>query len=164
MTASTFTLKSYELGGQATPKQIFKGNGCKGENISPQLSWEHAPADTRSFAITIYDSAAPSGSGWWHWVIFDIPSDVNELVSNAGNPSLDLAPKNAVQSLNDFGFKGYGGPCPPEGHGLHPYLITVHALNVSSLGLDENTNPAMVGFMMADKTVGKASIVMYHKR
>lgn len=164
MTLSTFTLKSNEIGGQATSKQIFNGNGCEGENISPQLSWENAPAGTQSFAVTIHDSAAPSGSGWWHWVIFDIPSDVHELISNAGNPSLGLSPDKSIQSLNDFGAKGYGGPCPPAGHGFHPYLITVHALNVKSLDLDENSNPAMVGFMMADKTVGKASIVMYHKR
>lgn len=164
MTYQTFTLQSSEIGGQATPRQIFNGNGCTGENISPQLSWTNPPKDTKSFAVTIHDPAAPTGSGWWHWVVFDIPATESELVSNAGDPSLNLAPKGSIQSLNDFGFKGYGGPCPPEGHGLHPYIITVHALDVESLGLDEDTNPAKVGFMMANKTIGKASIIMYHQR
>ncbi len=164
MNTSTFTLRSSEVGGQATARQVFKGNGCTGENISPQLVWTNAPGDTKSFAVTIFDPAAPSGSGWWHWTIFDIPASENELVSNAGDPSAKLAPKGSIQSFNDFGFKGYGGPCPPEGHGLHPYVITVHALNVGSLGLDEDSNPAKVGFMMADKTIGKASIIMYHQR
>lgn len=164
MAYQTFTLQSSEIGGQATPRQIFNGNGCSGENISPQLSWTNPPKNTKSFAVTIHDPAAPTGSGWWHWVIFDIPATESELVSNAGDTSSNLAPKGSIQSLNDFGFKGYGGPCPPEGHGFHPYIITVHALEVESLGLDEDTNPAKVGFMMADKTISKASIIMYHQR
>lgn len=164
MTNTTFTLKSSEIGGQATARQIFNGNGCNGENISPQLSWKNPPPDTKSFAVTIFDPAAPSGSGWWHWLVFDIPANASELVSNAGNPAMNLAPKSCVQSLNDFGFKGYSGPCPPEGHGLHPYIITVHALNLQSLGLDADANPAKVGFTMADRTIGKASLIMYHQR
>ena len=164
MSQSTFTLKSNELGGQATAKHIFKGNGCTGENISPQLHWENAPHNAKSFAVTMYDPAAPSGSGWWHWVIFNIPASIKELVSNAGDPGRNLAPKGSVQSLNDFGLKGYGGPCPPEGDGPHPYIITVHALSIEKLELDENTNPAKVGFMMGPKTIAKASIVFYHQR
>ena len=164
MTHSTFTLKSSDVGGQATLKQVFNGNNCTGENISPALSWENAPEGTKSFAVTIYDTAAPSGSGWWHWLIFDIAAHVNELPSNAGNVSAGLAPEGSIQSLNDFGMHGYDGPCPPEGHGPHPYIITVHALNVEKLGLDKNTNPATVGFMMGPKTIMKASIVMYYER
>lgn len=164
MTPQTFTLKSKELGGQATSRQIYNGNDCQGENISPQLYWENAPKETKSFAVTIFDPAAPSGSGWWHWVIFNIPANVNELVSNAGDPSVHLAPEESVQSLNDFGAQGYDGPCPPEGHGFHPYIITLHALNVEKLDLDEQANPAKVGFVMDELTVGKASLVIYHKR
>ena len=83
----TFTLSSRDLGGQTTKTQEFNGFGCSGENISPQLSWANAPEGTKSFAITMYDPDAPTGSGWWHWLVFDINANVNELVANAGNVS-----------------------------------------------------------------------------
>src|SRR5206468_11826396 len=122
--AQTFTLKSSELGGQATMKQVFNGFGCTGENISPQLFWENALKETKSFAITIFDETAPTGSGWWHWLIFDIDKNFTELKSDAGNIKKQIAPVNSIQSKTDFGFQGYGGPCPPEGHGFHKYTIT----------------------------------------
>ena len=99
--AQTFTLKSQDVGGQATDKQVFNGFGCTGENLSPQLSWDNAPADAKSFAVTMYDKDAPTGSGWWHWLVFDIPSDVNELKSGIGNVEKNSAPKGAVQSRTD---------------------------------------------------------------
>ncbi len=114
--SQTFTLKSKELGGQATVKQVFKGFGCDGENISPDLYWENPPKGTKSFALTIHDESAPTGSGWWHWLIFDIPSSIAELKSNAGNTTSELSPKNSIQSKTDFGTYGYGGPCPPPSH------------------------------------------------
>src|SRR4249920_736488 len=83
--SQTFTLRSKDIGGQATQKQVFKGFGCSGENISPELSWENAPEGTKSFAVTMYDRDAPTGSGFWHWVVFDIPASTNELKSDAGN-------------------------------------------------------------------------------
>lgn len=161
---NTFTLKSNDLGGQTTKKEEFNGFGCTGENTSPQLSWSNAPEGTKSFAITMYDPDAPTGSGWWHWVVFDIPADVNELVSNAGNLELDLAPKGAIQSVTNYGAGGFGGPCPPEGHGIHEYTITVHALKTDKLGLDANTNPAIVGYYIWNNTLAKASIVTYYQR
>lgn len=164
MAQSTFTLKSNELGGQATLKQVFNGGNCTGENISPSLYWENAPEGTKSFAVTIYDPAAPSGSGWWHWLIFNIPATINELASNAGNVSSGLAPEGSIQSLNDFGIYGYGGPCPPEGDKAHPYIITVHALNIEKMELDKDANPAKVGFMMNTITIEKASMIMYYGR
>ena len=124
----TFTLTSKDLGGQATIEEEFNGFGCSGKNESPQLSWINAPEGTKSFAVTIYDPDAPTGSGWWHWLVFDIPAHTNELVPNAGNVQLNLAPKGAIQSITDYGAKGYGGPCPPQGHGIHEYIITVYAL------------------------------------
>jgi Raf kinase inhibitor-like YbhB/YbcL family protein len=162
--AQTFTLKSNDLGGQATDKQVFNGFGCSGQNISPQLSWTNVPEGTKSFAITMYDPDAPTGSGWWHWLIFDIPADVKELKENAGNVSLNLAPKGSLQSMTDFGQAGYGGPCPPEGHGFHQYIITIYALKTDKLGLDKNANPASVGFTINYNTIQKASLVFYHKR
>lgn len=160
----TFTLSSSELGGQATVTQEFDGFGCTGKNQSPQLSWENAPEGTKSFAITMYDPDAPTGSGWWHWTVFDIPSNTTELVSGAGNIKLDLTPKGAIQGMTDYGANGYGGPCPPEGHGLHQYQITVYALKTDKLGVDANTNPAVVGYYLWNNTIAKASIVTYYQR
>lgn len=161
---NTFTLTSNDLGGESTKIQEFNGFGCSGDNQSPQLSWKNAPEGTKSFAVTMYDPDAPTGSGFWHWVVFDIPTHVNELVTNAGNIERNLAPKGAIQSLTDYGIKGFGGPCPPEGHGFHQYIITVYALKTETLGLDENINPAVVGFNLWNQTLAKASIVAYYKR
>lgn len=159
-----FTLTSKDLGGQATKAQEFNGFGCTGENQSPQLAWSNAPEGTKSFAITMYDPDAPTGSGWWHWVVFDVPANVNELATNAGDVSLNLMPEGAIQSTTDYSAKGYGGPCPPEGHGLHQYIITVYALDTDKLGLDENTNAAVVGYYISNHTLGRASIVAYYQR
>lgn len=161
---NTFSLTSNDLGGQAIESQEFNGFGCTGENKSPQLKWTDAPEGTKSFAVTMYDPDAPTGSGWWHWVVFDIPSDINEIVSSAGNVDLALAPEGSIQSITDYGIKGYGGPCPPEGHGLHQYIITVYALKTDKLGVDENTNAAVVGFYLWNNTIAKASIVSYYQR
>jgi Raf kinase inhibitor-like YbhB/YbcL family protein len=160
----TFTLSSKDLGGQATKTEEFGGFGCTGKNQSPQLSWANAPEGTKSFAVTMYDPDAPTGSGWWHWLVFDIPSNTNELVTNAGNLTLNLAPKGAIQSITNYGVAGYGGPCPPENHGLHQYIITVYALKTDKLGLDANTNPATVGYYLWSNTIAKASIVSYYQR
>ena len=162
--AQTFSLKSKDVGGQATLKQVFNDFGCTGQNISPQLYWENVPKGTKSFAVTMYDPDAPTGSGYWHWVVYDIPANVTELVSDAGNLNKQLAPKGAVQSRTDFGKPGYGGPCPPEGHGFHQYLITLYALDVDKLGLPPEDSPAFVGFNLYFHTIAKASIVMYYKR
>src|SRR6186713_3032083 len=106
---ATFTLKSNELGGQFTNKQYFSGMGFSGENQSPQLYWENAPKETQSFAVTIYDMDAPTGSGLWHWVVFNIPADVYELKSGAGDPAKHLLPEGAIQSNTDMGTPGYVG-------------------------------------------------------
>ncbi|MDG2275697.1 MAG: YbhB/YbcL family Raf kinase inhibitor-like protein [Flavobacteriaceae bacterium] len=161
---NTFTLSSNTLGGEATKIEEFNGFGCTGKNESPQLSWENAPEGTKSFAITMYDPDAPTGSGWWHWVVFDIPSTTTTLVSNAGDIKLNLTPEGTIQSVTNYGMQGYGGPCPPVGHGLHQYIITVHALKTDTLGLDKNTNPAIVGYYLWNNTLAKASIVTYFKR
>ena len=113
---NTFTLSSKNLGGEATLKEEFNGFGCIGKNESPQLSWKNAPEGTRSFAITMYDPDAPTGSGWWHWVVFDIPTSTTELVANAGDIKLELTPEGTIQSITNYGSQGYGGPCPPKGH------------------------------------------------
>lgn len=164
MAAQTFTLKSKDIGGQATSKQVLNGFGCTGDNQSPQLYWENAPKDAKSFAVTIHDEDAPTGSGWWHWVIFDIPRDINELKTNAGDIDKSLAPLQSIQSVTDFGKPGYGGPCPPAGHGYHTYTITVYALRTEKLGLDKSASPALVGFYLNSNLIEKATIISYYKR
>lgn len=162
--AQTFTLKSDTLGGQLTEAQVFSGFGCSGKNISPRLTWTNAPAATKSFAVTVYDPDAPTGSGWWHWVIFNIPSDVTELREDAGNVKKNVSPKGSVQSVTDFGGPGFGGPCPPPGDKPHRYIFTVHALDVAKLDLNEKTQPAMVGFLLNQHTIAKASLISYYGR
>lgn len=159
-----FTIHSSDVGGQATSRQVYNGFGCAGEDRSPQLSWENAPEGTRSFAITMYDPDAPTGSGWWHWVVYDIPSSIKELASAAGSGDGVLLPKGSVQGRSDFGTKQYGGPCPPEGHGPHQYIITVHALDVEKLEVPEDASPAMIGFNLHGHSLARASLVFYYER
>ncbi|KLD97951.1 YbhB/YbcL family Raf kinase inhibitor-like protein [Aliarcobacter butzleri] len=158
--ANNFTLTSSDLKGQLTKKQEFNGFGCSGENISPQLSWENAPKGTKSFAITVYDPDAPTGSGWWHWVVFDIPSNKTTLASGFGNSDS----KEVIQSITDYGKTGFGGACPPVGDKAHRYIFTVHALNIETLGLDKNTNAATVGYYINSHSIAKASIISYYNR
>ncbi|HLO55385.1 MAG TPA: YbhB/YbcL family Raf kinase inhibitor-like protein [Saprospiraceae bacterium] len=159
----TFSLKSNQLGGQATIDQLFDGFGCKGKNLSPDLYWVNPPKETKSFAVTIYDEDAPSGSGWWHWLIFNISPEINELKEGAGNISLGLSPIGSIQSLTDFASSGYSGPCPPVGSNYHRYVITVYALKKNKLDLDRNANPALVGYMLEQNVIEKASIIFYSK-
>nr|WP_306458707.1 YbhB/YbcL family Raf kinase inhibitor-like protein [Aliarcobacter vitoriensis] len=158
--ADNFTLKSSDLKGQLTSKEVFNGFGCVGENISPQLSWENAPKGTKSFAITVYDPDAPTGSGWWHWIVFNIPKDKTSIPSGFGNSDS----KDAIQSVTDYGKSGFGGACPPVGDKAHKYIFTVHALNVETLGLDKTATPALVGFMLNSHTISKASLISYYGR
>jgi Raf kinase inhibitor-like YbhB/YbcL family protein len=162
--AQTFTLKSDTMGGQLTDAQVFSGFGCNGKNISPHLKWTNAPATTKGFAVTVYDPDAPTGSGWWHWVVFNIPSDVTELQEDAGNVKKNVSPKGSIQSVTDFGGPGFGGPCPPPGDKPHRYIFTVYALNVAKLDLDEKTPPAMVGFFLNQHAIAKASLISYYGR
>jgi Raf kinase inhibitor-like YbhB/YbcL family protein len=160
--AQSFTLTSNSLGGQLTLENVF--NGCGGQNVSPQFSWANAPKGTKSFALLCHDESAPTGSGWWHWLVFDMPATTTNLPKGAGTAEATLLPKTAIQSISDFGVKCYGGPCPPEGHGFHKYTFTIYALSVEKLGVDANTNPAKIGFMVNANTIEKASLVAYYKR
>ncbi|PHS58307.1 MAG: YbhB/YbcL family Raf kinase inhibitor-like protein [Sulfurimonas sp.] len=160
--ADGLTLKSDDMFGQITNNQVFNGFGCTGKNISPQLSWLNAPKSTKSFAITIYDPDAPTGSGWWHWLVFNISADTNKLVSNAS--SLMKLPHASIESLTDFGSSSFGGACPPKGDKAHAYVTTVYALDVKKLDLDKNSNPALVGYMINSHTIEKSSIITYYKR
>ena len=158
--ADNFTLSSSDLEGQLTSKQVFNGFGCTGENISPELSWKDAPKGTKSFAVTIYDPDAATGSGWWHWLVFDIPKDKFTLPRGFGNSES----KDVIQSITDYGKSGFGGACPPIGDKAHRYEFTVYALDIETLGLDKNANPALVGFYLNSHSLAKASLISYYGR
>lgn len=164
LTAQTFTLTSPELGGQATLRQVFNGFGCTGANVSPALDWTNAPEGTKSFAVTMYDPDAPTGSGFWHWVVFDLPANTRSLPAGAGSPGGTGMPPAATQSRTDFGATGYGGPCPPAGDKPHRYIITVHALKTDKLGLDKDSPAALVGFNLTAQSLAKASLLFYYGR
>ncbi|WP_438863162.1 YbhB/YbcL family Raf kinase inhibitor-like protein [Neptunicella sp.] len=162
--AANFTLSSDEIGGQLTSKQVFNGFGCSGENTSPALNWQDAPEGTKSFAVTVYDPDAPTGAGWWHWLMVNIPASTHSLVTDAGNPAKQLAPKGSLQTITSFGQNGFGGACPPEGHGPHHYIFTVYALGVESLELNASSQPSLVGYMLNANALAKASIIAYYQR
>lgn len=130
--------------------------GCGGKNVAPQLSWTGHPEGTKSFAITCFDPDAPTGSGYWHWLAFDIPASVTSLAAGAGN---DASPAGGKSGYSDFGMNSYGGPCPPKGHGLHHYTFTVYALDVPSIqGANDKTTGATLIFMMRGHTLASGSI------
>jgi Raf kinase inhibitor-like YbhB/YbcL family protein len=137
------------------------GFGCAGGNQSPHLKWEGAPAGTKSFAVTCYDPDAPTGSGFWHWVVVNIPANVTELPLGAGSGKL---PAGALMTRTDFGKPGYGGPCPPEGDHPHRYLFTVFAVKTEKLDVGADTSAAVVGFNLHFNTLAKAAIMGLFKR
>ncbi len=156
--AGGFQITSPQIANNGTIKQeqVFNSFGCTGGNVSPELKWKGAPSGTKSFAVTVYDPDAPTGSGWWHWVVFNIPANSDGLAANTGDISAKLTPADAIQSRTDFGKPGYGGPCPPAGDKAHRYQFTVYALKVDSLPLDENAPAAMVGYYIQNNMIGKA--------
>ena len=158
--AGAITLASPDVkpGARIADEQVFSGWGCPGKNVSPALAWSGAPKGTKSFAVTIFDPDAPTGSGFWHWAIVNIAADATGLPKGAGDPKSDAAPKGAVQVRNDFSLAGYGGPCPPKGDKPHHYQITVYAVDADKLDIDENAAPAVVGFNLHFHTLAKATL------
>jgi Raf kinase inhibitor-like YbhB/YbcL family protein len=143
--------------------QVYSGFGCSGKNISPALSWRGSPRGTKSFALTVYDPDAPTGSGWWHWVVSNLPANVRELPAGAGNPGGEL-PAGAVQGHTDFGTSGFGGACPPAGDKPHRYIFTVYALKSEKISVPDEASAAMVGFMIHANAVAKASLTARYGR
>jgi Raf kinase inhibitor-like YbhB/YbcL family protein len=158
--ADSFTLTSKDIReGQLMNKaQEFNGFGCSGDDLSPHLIWENAPKGTKSFAVTAYDPDAPTGSGWWHWQIVNIPASITELKTGAGDASATSSPKGSLQVKNDYGIRGFGGACPPEGHGTHHYRFTVHALSVDTLALPDDPSGALTGYMINANTIETSTI------
>jgi Raf kinase inhibitor-like YbhB/YbcL family protein len=162
----TLTSPDIKEGASISNEQVLSGFGCKGNNASPALSWSGAPATTKSFAISMFDPDAPTGSGFWHWVIFNIPPNVTSLPKGAGDIKKRLMPKGAIQSRTDLGSDGYGGPCPPAGDQPHHYQITVFAVDVDKLPFAKNHNAsaAMVGFDLHFHTLAKATLTGVYGR
>jgi Raf kinase inhibitor-like YbhB/YbcL family protein len=148
------TSTSFSDGGKIATRYAFQG--CGGQNVSPQLSWSDAPEGTKSYAITCFDPDAPTGSGYWHWLAFNIPASVTSLNEGAGSQS----PAGGTSATNDYGMVGYGGPCPPKGDIDHHYHFTIYALDVEKLeGPTEKTTGASLVFMMRGHLLATGKIV-----
>ena len=160
-----FTLTSPTIADGATLslEQVLEGFGCHGANRSPALNWQGAPAGTQSYALTVYDPDAPTGSGWWHWVVFNIPADAQGLPAAIDGQGKKL-PAGSVQSLTDFGQPGFGGACPPVGDKPHRYEFTLHALKVARLDLPPQSMPALVGFMIHANEIASSRFTAYYGR
>lgn len=159
--AATFTLTSQDIAEGHKMHRSFEyaGFGCQGDNLSPQLSWQNVPEGTKSFAITAYDPDAPTGSGWWHWSVINLPASLASLPRGA-----DMTKLGAREIRNDYGQHAFGGACPPKGHGMHRYQFTVWALPEEKLALDENSSAALVGFMLNSMALGKATLTATYVR
>jgi hypothetical protein len=163
--AFTVTSNSFEDGDYLPSDFILSadfGFGCSGRNQSPLLKWAGAPQETQNFAVTCYDPDAPTGSGFWHWLVVNIPAHASEPAEGAGSTGGTL-PAGALQTRTDFGAPGYGGPCPPEGDHPHRYLFTVFAVN-GMLDVKADTSAAVVGFNLHFKTLARAQIMGLFKR
>ena len=164
--STKFTLTSSDVheGQKLTSAQVFNGMGCTGSNLSPALEWHGAPAKTKSYAVTVYDPDAPTGSGWWHWVVYNIPANATKLASGAGDPAKKLLPTGAVEGYTDFGQPGYGGPCPPKGDKPHHYHFALYALDVDKIQVPANATAAMVGFNLHAHQLAKAELTALYGR
>jgi Raf kinase inhibitor-like YbhB/YbcL family protein len=160
-----FTLTSADIanGGRIAEAQVYNEFGCKGGNVSPALAWSGSPADTKSFALLVHDPDAPTGSGWWHWVVYNLPAGTTSLPAGAGDPRKNLMPAGAVQGRTDYGSVGYGGPCPPPGK-PHHYHFQLYALKVAKLDLPAGASAALVGFNVRSQALAQAELVGLYGR
>lgn len=151
-----------KMGHPMTKAQEYKGFGCSGDNLSPALEWKNAPAGTRSFAVTVYDPDAPTGSGWWHWVVYDIPATATGLPGGAVSKA--ALPAGAKQGRNDYGERNFGGACPPVGDKPHHYIFTVYALKVDKINVPEDASAALIGFNIQSNKLGLAKLTTTYSR
>lgn len=133
---------------------------CDGEDVSPPLEWEGAPTGTKAYALIMYDPDAPLGT-FIHWVLYNIPASVNRLEENV--PKVEVVEGVGVQGVNDFGGIGYGGPCPPPGHGDHRYYFALHALD-SQLDLPPRLKASEVLKHIEPHVIGYAILMGKYSR
>ncbi|MBI5589119.1 MAG: YbhB/YbcL family Raf kinase inhibitor-like protein [Deltaproteobacteria bacterium] len=164
--AGDFILTSPTIkpGAFLTEEQVFNGFGCSGKNESPALKWTAGPAGTKSYAVTVYDPDAPTGSGWWHWVVYNIPASVTELSAGAGDSTGKLLPPGAVQGRTDFGIHAFGGACPPKGDKPHRYIFTVFSLKIEKIDVPFDSTAALIGFTINANSLKKASFTAEYGR
>ena len=157
----SFSVTSTDVSeGQMMPASQASGIfGAGGQDVSPQLSWSGFPSETKSFVVTCFDPDAPTGGGFWHWNVLDIPANVTELPSDAGSQDGSRLPAGTVVINNDAGLPGYLGAAPPQGHGPHRYVFAVHALSVEKVGVDTSVSNAIAGFNMFGKVIARATLV-----
>jgi len=162
LSGGSFTLASDTLKGELSKREEYRGFGCNGENRSPELHWSDAPRGTKSFALTLFDPDAPTGNGWWHWIVVNIPSNVTELPEDAS--AKHLLPKGAIETVTNFGKPGFGGPCPPRGDKAHAYVFTLYALDTEKLDVNEKTDSAHVESLIRRHMLEKATLVSHYQR
>jgi Raf kinase inhibitor-like YbhB/YbcL family protein len=157
----SFTVESDDVadGQQMTNAHVYNGFGMTGDNISPELRWHGFPPETKGFAVSCYDPDAPTGSGFWHWLVLDIPASVTELATGAGGSDSAGLPEGAFSVRNDYGTKDFGGAAPPQGDRPHRYVFTVYALGTDHLGVDSDVSPAVASFNLTFNTIAKATII-----
>jgi len=156
------TAPDLEAKGRITAAHVYNGMGCTGQNVSPVINWTNPPAGTKSFAVTAYDPDAPTGSGWWHWVMYNIPATTTGLTAGAGNGR--NAPRGSQEGRTDFGSKGYNGPCPPVGDKPHHYHFTVFALKVDKIDVPGDATAAMIGYNLNANKLATARITALYAR
>jgi Raf kinase inhibitor-like YbhB/YbcL family protein len=154
----SFEVSSDDLADQQPLDKRYIHDSLGGENLSPHLRWSGFPAETRGFVVTCFDPDAPTGSGFWHWLLLGLPASTTELPTGAGSPGSKDLPEGAFHVRNDYGQNAYGGSAPPPGDVPHRYVFAVHALDTDDLGLDESASPAYVGFNLAFHTLARAVI------
>ena len=161
-----FTLTSSHIADQQTlPLQfVHSAMGAGGQNVSPDLNWSGAPEGTQSYALTMYDPDAPTGSGWWHWVVYDIPASATGLVMGAGAAGGADLPVGAKLGRTDFGTAEYGGAAPPPGHGPHRYIFTLYALKTPQLDVPPDATAAMIGFNIHFAKLAEARLTALYER